>query len=72
MLIVGFNQKTGEDLKELLGNEIVTFYVSPYLRSRLTYKYIRQAFLDEQVLPRVAVIACMMHYPTGDVLQGRS
>lgn len=43
------NQRAGEELKELVGNEIVTFYVSPYLRSRLTYKYIRRAFLDEQV-----------------------
>ena len=43
-------QKAGEDLKEMLGNEMVTFYVSPFLRSRSTYKYIRQAFLDEQVL----------------------
>ncbi|XP_065885749.1 uncharacterized protein [Dysidea avara] len=42
--------KAGEDLKEMLGNEMVTFYVSPFLRSRSTYKYIRQAFLDEQVL----------------------
>lgn len=48
----GVSQATraGEELKELVGNEIVTFYVSPYLRSRLTYKYLRRAFLDEQVM----------------------
>ena len=48
-LIVNSGQKAGEELKELVGNEMVTFYVSPYLRSRLTYKYIRRAFSDEQV-----------------------
>lgn len=52
-------QKAGEDLKEMLGNEMVTFYVSPFLRSRLTYKYIRQAFLDEQVLLLWSLVICI-------------
>ena len=52
------NQRAGEELKELVGNEMVTFYVSPYLRSRLTYKYIRRAFLDEQVSNIISCFHC--------------
>ena len=42
-------QDAGVKLKELIGNESVTFYVSPFVRSKQTYKGIRDHFTDEQV-----------------------
>ena len=42
-------QAAGVALKEVIGNETVTFYVSPFLRSAQTYQQIRLAFTDEQV-----------------------
>ena len=42
-------QDAGVKLKELIGAESVTFYVSPYIRSKQTYLGIREAFHDEQV-----------------------
>ena len=43
-------KEAGVKLKELIGDESVTFYVSPFVRSKQTYKCIREHFTDEQVL----------------------
>lgn len=40
----------GVQLKDVIGQETVTFYVSPFLRSAQTYQEIRLAFTDEQVV----------------------
>ena len=42
-------QAAGIKLKELIGSETVTFYVSPFVRSKMTYEQIRLSFHDEQV-----------------------
>ena len=42
-------QAAGQQLKELIDHETVTFYVSPFLRSRQTYQQLRMCFHDEQV-----------------------
>ena len=42
-------QEAGIKLKELVGSETVTFYVSPFVRSKMTYEQIRRSFHDEQV-----------------------
>lgn len=42
-------QAAGVELKELVHEESVTFYVSPFTRSKQTYDHIRKAFHDEQV-----------------------
>lgn len=42
-------QAAGHELKRLIGQESVTFYVSPFLRSRQTYEHLRMCFHDEQV-----------------------
>ena len=43
------SQAAGIELKKLVGEESVTFYVSPFTRSRQTYEQIQQFFPDEQV-----------------------
>ena len=43
------SQAAGIELKKLVGDESVTFYVSPFTRSRQTYELIQQAFPEEQV-----------------------
>jgi broad specificity phosphatase PhoE len=40
----------GQQLKEMVAHESVTFYVSPFLRSKQTYDQLRMCFHDEQVL----------------------
>jgi len=42
-------QATGVELKKLLAEESVCFYVSPFVRSKQTFDRIRKAFHDEQV-----------------------
>ena len=37
------------ELKQLVQEESVCFYVSPFRRSRQTYEQLRQSFNDEQV-----------------------
>jgi broad specificity phosphatase PhoE len=39
----------GSTLKQLIQEQSVCFYVSPFARSRQTYQQIRQSFNDEQV-----------------------
>jgi broad specificity phosphatase PhoE len=39
----------GEKLKELIGDEKVKFWVSPYLRARMTFKNIAKAFAPDQI-----------------------
>lgn len=43
----------GVELKKLLAEETVCFYVSPFLRSKQTFDRIRKAFHDEQVWQEV-------------------
>lgn len=43
-------REAGKELQALVGNESVCFYVSPFVRSRETHKYLREGFHDEQVL----------------------
>ena len=52
-------QEGGRILQELVGGETVSFYVSPFVRSRQTYQYLREGFHDEQVTsPFVRVCMC--------------
>lgn len=51
-------QATGQELKELIGQESVTFYVSPFLRSRQTYEQLRMSFHDEQVAKNILCVNC--------------
>eukprot|EP00026_Physarum_polycephalum_P015104 Phypoly_transcript_15715.p1 GENE.Phypoly_transcript_15715~~Phypoly_transcript_15715.p1 ORF type:complete len:131 (+),score=21.53 Phypoly_transcript_15715:77-469(+) len=39
----------GKELRKLIGDARVLFYVSPYLRSMQTFEYLTQAFGKEQV-----------------------
>ena len=39
----------GVELRRMIGDETVCFYVSPYQRARQTFQGIRRAFADEQV-----------------------
>lgn len=48
-VFVIFLQDAGVKLKEMIGEESVTFYVSPFVRSRQTYSCIRKCFTDDQV-----------------------
>ena len=50
LVIALFNvQAAGVKLKELVCEESVAFYVSPFVRSKQTYDQLRQCFHDEQV-----------------------
>ena len=49
----------GQQLKEMIAHESVTFYVSPFLRSRQTYDQLRMCFHDEQVCVCVCVCVCV-------------
>ena len=42
-------QEAGRSLKDLIGDESVSFYVSPFIRSQQTYEAIRKSFSDNQV-----------------------
>lgn len=42
-------QAAGVRLKELIGDETVSFYVSPFVRSKETYTCIREHFSEDQV-----------------------
>ena len=39
-------REAGKKLKEIIGNESIQFYVSPYQRTRDTYQYILESFKD--------------------------
>ena len=43
-------QAAGRQLKELVHEESVTFYVSPFVRSKQTFDQLRKLFHDEQVM----------------------
>lgn len=42
-------QAAGVRLKELIGDETVSFYVSPFVRSKETYTCIKEHFSEDQV-----------------------
>lgn len=42
-------QAAGVKLKELIGDETVSFYVSPFVRSKETYTCIKEHFSEDQV-----------------------
>lgn len=44
-----FLQAAGVRLKELIGDETVSFYVSPFVRSKETYTSIKEHFSEDQV-----------------------
>ena len=43
---IGQAKAAGKKLKELIGNESIQFYVSPYKRTRQTYEYILESLKD--------------------------
>ena len=56
-------QKAGKKLQALVGNESVCFYVSPFLRSRETQKYLREGFHDEQVQFNITLLLYLYGLP---------
>lgn len=46
-------KEAGKKLKELIGNESVLFYVSPYLRTNQTYEYIKEALVGNKIKTKI-------------------
>lgn len=49
ILLLLLLQAASLELKKILQDESVCFYVSPFLRSRQTFQQLKQAFRDDQV-----------------------
>lgn len=47
-------QDAGKRIKDIIGDESITCYVSPFMRSKQTFEAAKAAFLPEQVfnMPR--------------------
>ena len=58
-------QAAGVKLKELIGDETVSFYVSPFVRSKETYTCIKEHFSEDQVyinmVPRTPPLVRIQH-----------